>query len=241
MGDSMKVNRFPLVTVAILLCASMMLIPSVLVIIVTVPQVFADELYFWTDENGVDHSSATRPSWWKEGDKWTKTGTEVFSQPEDRSVSKAETKGPQSITGQPKGGRRTVQTGPPAFTIPPYVYRVEELEAAMNKAKASREPIAFLYTNENTSCGLATAASLDVIGEFKDGMVIVYVSSANEDNDWARVPRIVKNALISSEAGRFIPKTVVVNPEVTRVISIIPYTKNAEKRKELLRGAKSAF
>jgi hypothetical protein len=119
-----------------------------------------------------------------------------------------------------------------AFMVPDYVYRIDQLKEAQASAKDNGMVITFLYSNENTSCGLATAASLDVIRGLKQRSVIIYVNSKN-GNDWKKVPAIVRRALKSSEAGRFIPKTVIVNAEMDKVIFIVPYAGQPERNKLL--------
>ncbi len=124
-----------------------------------------------------------------------------------------------------------------AFTVPCYVYRIDQLKEAQASAKNNGMVLTFLYSNENTSCSLATAASTDVIQELKQRSVIIYVNSKN-GNDWEKVPAIVRRALISSEAGRFIPKTVIVNAEMDKVIFIIPYAAQPERNKLLKEAIK---
>lgn len=106
-----------------------------------------------------------------------------------------------------------------AFDIPSYVYDIEQLQQAKNEAKVGNRQIVFLYSNKNTDCPLASRASIGIIQRFKDSAVIVYIGRGG----WAKVPRIVKEAINSPEAGRFIPKTVVVDTEIRQVVSIIPY------------------
>ncbi len=127
-----------------------------------------------------------------------------------------------------------------AFKLPSSVFRIDQLGEAQDKAKSTNAPIVFLYTDEDTTCGLATAASLDALQEFKDDCVVVYAASGKGKESWAKIPGIVRSAIKSSEAGRFIPKCIIVNPEVTRVISIVPYTRDSRERKELLRRVHSA-
>jgi len=122
-----------------------------------------------------------------------------------------------------------------AFNLPSDVFRIDQLGEAQNKATSNNAPIVLLYSNEHTDCGLATAASLDVIQEFKSSCVIVYVTSAKDENAWAKFPKVVRSAINSPEAGRFIPICIIVNPEITRVISVIPYTRDSKERKESLR------
>jgi len=120
------------------------------------------------------------------------------------------------------------------FELPYEVYRIDELKEAQKRARSIKQPIVFLYSDEETNCGLTTAASLDVFEEFKDSHIIIYV----DKTVWAKIPALVKKAVNSSESGTFIPKSIVVDPEITRVISVIPYKRDPDERLELLRAAK---
>ncbi len=105
------------------------------------------------------------------------------------------------------------------FDIPGYVYRIHQLQQAQEEAKANNKQIVFLYSNENTDCPLASKASINIIERFKYRAVIIYFCK----EDWAKAPLIVRKAMSSPEAGKFIPATVVVDASITEVISIIPY------------------
>ncbi|MBU0992145.1 MAG: hypothetical protein KJ737_06590 [Proteobacteria bacterium] len=106
-----------------------------------------------------------------------------------------------------------------SFEIPAYVYTIDQLNVAQEKARIYDSQIVFLYSNKDTKCPLATNASKNILGQFRDNAVIVYICS----EDWAKVPQIVRKAIKSPQAGRFIPKTIVVNSDITQVVSIIPY------------------
>ena len=106
-----------------------------------------------------------------------------------------------------------------AFNIPNSVYRIDQLEQAKKEAMSYNKQIVFLYSDENTTCPLASRASTSIIERFKQSAVIVYFNK----EDWPKVPRIVKEAIKSPASGKFIPKTIVVNAEMTGVVSIIPY------------------
>jgi hypothetical protein len=108
-----------------------------------------------------------------------------------------------------------------AFDIPNYVYGIDQLHQAKEEAKAGDKQIVFLYSNKNTNCPRTARASIGIMQSFMNSSVILYISK----EDWTRVPRIVRDAIKSPEAGRFIPKTVVLNSGMTEVISIIPYEK----------------
>jgi hypothetical protein len=105
------------------------------------------------------------------------------------------------------------------FDIPSHVYRIDQLQQAKEEAKVDNKQMVFLYSNENTDCPLASRTSISIMQRFKHSAVIVYICR----EVWAKVPRIVGEAINSREAGKFIPITVVVDSGITKVVSIIPY------------------
>lgn len=121
-----------------------------------------------------------------------------------------------------------------AFKMPKSAYRMEALEEAKAEALEKRRPITFIYTTENTSCGLCAYSSKAAADTLRTKSVVVY---ANSDKDWAQLPGIVRAALSAPEAGRFIPKTVILDPEMTKVIATVPYARGQEQDK-LLKQAK---
>jgi hypothetical protein len=121
------------------------------------------------------------------------------------------------------------------FSLPPEVYRIGSLKDAQEKAVSANVPVVFVYSDENTRCGLARTATLDVMGELKGSALVVYVSR----NDSDRIPQYVIKAMNSPAAGRFIPKTVAVNPKTARVEMIIPYISDRNKRIEEIRKIKT--
>lgn len=112
-----------------------------------------------------------------------------------------------------------VSLGWASFDIPGHVYRIGDLVQAQEEAKADGKPIVFLYSNEDTDCPLAAGASINIMRKFEQSAVTVYVCR----DDWAEIPLIVKHAINSPASGEFIPKTVVVDSDIKRVVSIIPY------------------
>ncbi|MEN6440016.1 MAG: hypothetical protein ABFD97_15680 [Syntrophobacter sp.] len=123
------------------------------------------------------------------------------------------------------------------FSLPPEVYRIGSLKEAQDKARSTNIPMVFIYSDENSSCGLARAATLDVIGELKGYALIIYVSR----NDSARIPQDVIKAMNSPAAGKFIPKSVVVNPRTNKVEMIIPYISDRNRRIEEIRKVKGVI
>ncbi|CAK8711626.1 MAG: hypothetical protein CDV28_12716 [Candidatus Electronema aureum] len=104
------------------------------------------------------------------------------------------------------------------FDIPDYVYPASQLKEAQEKAKSSRKPIAFVGTDKETTCPIATAASQEIFQGLKDSCIIVYVEQSDIDN----LPDVAGKALDSEEAGKYIPKTAVVSADASTLILILP-------------------
>jgi len=121
------------------------------------------------------------------------------------------------------------------FSLPPEVYRIGSLKDAQDKARSLNVPIVFIYSDENTACGLAKTATLDVVRETKGNALVVYISR----NDSAGIPENVIKAMNSPEAGKFIPKSVVINPKTGKVEMIIPYISNRSQRIEEIKKVRN--
>ena len=106
-----------------------------------------------------------------------------------------------------------------ALDIPRYVYRIDQLQQAKDKAKADKKQIVFLFSDERTSCLPSSKASIGIMRKFKNNSVIVYFDKEN----WAKAPQIVREAINSPAAGIIIPITVVVDASIKKVVSVIPY------------------
>ncbi|MCW5205332.1 hypothetical protein VU08_00130 [Desulfobulbus sp. F5] len=104
------------------------------------------------------------------------------------------------------------------FDLPDYVYPASQLKEAQTKAKSGKKPLAFVGTNKETTCPIATAASQEIFQGLKDSCIIVYVEQDDVDN----LPKIAEKALESEEAGKYIPKTAVVSADGSTLILILP-------------------
>jgi len=124
-----------------------------------------------------------------------------------------------------------------SFNIPSHVFTMSQLKTAQKVAKNNKKPIAFILSDKNTDCGLATAASKDIFNGLKNHSIIVYVQSGK---DWDKLPAIVKSGMSSSESGKYIPKTIVVNSSLKNIICILPYAKTKQRRK-LIKQAQSVI
>lgn len=122
------------------------------------------------------------------------------------------------------------------FSLPDHVYTIDELSDAIEEANKYEQPISFAYSDQNTDCGLATSATLDAFNELVKTTIMVYASSNKEDSDRGKIPSIVKGAIKSPKAGRYIPKTIIVDAKMSKIIAIVPYVRDRYERLNLLKA-----
>ena len=102
------------------------------------------------------------------------------------------------------------------FKLPRRSYTIDQLEEAKEKSETTGKPIAFLYSNKNTTCPLAEDASTAMIKALKLRTIIVYLE------DWNAAPENVKQAL--KKRGKYIPRIVVFNSKVDEELGLVTYT-----------------
>lgn len=110
------------------------------------------------------------------------------------------------------------------FRVPGTVFRGDELAQAQARAREKGKPIAFLYSDEHTSCGLCARASVRMIDELKMKCVLVYVDARQNLTGY---PPSVVQALRAPEGGQTIPKTVVLDADLANVLVYVPYARDA--------------
>jgi len=115
------------------------------------------------------------------------------------------------------------------FELPDHVYPASQWKTAQEKAKSGKKALAFVGTDKETTCPIATAASLDVFNGLKDSSLVVYV----EQGDLDSLPKIAGEALDSKEAGSYIPKTAVVSADLNKLILILPDSEPAQRRENI--------
>ncbi len=98
--------------------------------------------------------------------------------------------------------------------IPSKVFDLETLEEAKTEAAAKGKPIAFLYTDKDSTCPLCNAASMTMMKELGNKTVMIYVRSANG------LPLPVMKAL---EPGKFIPKIAVMDAKLEKSLGMVTY------------------
>ena len=123
------------------------------------------------------------------------------------------------------------------FRLPGTVFRMDELDQAQLRAREKGKPIAFLYSDEQTTCGLCARASLRTIDELKMKCVLVYVDARR---NLVGYPPAVVQALHAPEGGQTIPKTVVLDAALERVLVYVPYARD-DALDEILKQAKKTL
>ncbi len=118
------------------------------------------------------------------------------------------------------------------------VMRMNELEQAQQEARSKGKAMTFLYTEENSTCPLCEKANWEVVNGMKARTVVVYMANGKE---FTLAPAIVQQGLLSDRAGKYIPQTVVVDPEYKEIIAIIPYDTSAAEMKASVSRAKKSI
>ncbi len=121
------------------------------------------------------------------------------------------------------------------FNLPREVYTFSRLKRAQAEARQKNKALTILYTKTSSTCPLNKKASLDAVHQLKSETIIVY---ADSKKGRGKLPKIVAEALSSPKAGKYVPKVVVLDPDMTNVICIVPYARNENERKKLFQEAK---
>jgi len=99
--------------------------------------------------------------------------------------------------------------------LPSNSFEISEIDAAKEKANAKGYPIAFLYTNKESTCPLCNGASELIIKELKSSTILVYVRNKND------MPKNVAKTL--SKRGKFIPKVAVYDSAIEEELGLVIY------------------
>lgn len=122
------------------------------------------------------------------------------------------------------------------FKVPMSVFRMDELARAQAAAQTKEMPIAFLYSDEHTGCGLCAKASVKIMDELKSRCVIVYV---DQRKNFVGYPASILQALHAPEGGNTIPKTIVMDAGMEKVLLFIPYAKDQALAEALKQARKT--
>jgi len=115
--------------------------------------------------------------------------------------------------------------------FPSSSFTIQELAEAQKSAEAKGRPIAFVYTDKNTTCGLCSGATDLIIDNLKMSAVLVYLSNK------ADAPPQVAAAL--EERGKFIPKVVIFDAALQNNLGLVTYEEIKTDGERPLRELKS--
>jgi hypothetical protein len=119
------------------------------------------------------------------------------------------------------------------------VYRLSELEQAKAEAKRDNKPIAFLASassymqaTEVHSGNSSIAATIQNFEALKNAAVIVFSDSFTENHT---EPPIVDAALHPPDDVHYtVPKVIIVDPDITKVIFVVRYATNSTAQARVL-------
>ncbi len=122
------------------------------------------------------------------------------------------------------------------------VYRLAELTEAQTEARKEGKPLAFLATevvclqsNEGMFETGSSSATVHAFEALKNAAVLVFSDCRNENHT---EPPIVDRALHPPEDVHYTPpKVVITDAELTKVIFVVPYTKEPAARQKLMATA----
>jgi len=115
--------------------------------------------------------------------------------------------------------------------FPSSSFTIQELAEAQKSAEAKGRPIAFVYTDKNTTCGLCAAATELIIDNLRMSAVLVYLSNKTD------APPQVAEGL--EERGKFLPKVVVFDAALQKNLGLVTYEEIKTDGERPLRDLKS--
>ena len=101
------------------------------------------------------------------------------------------------------------------FELPRDVYQLSELEEAKTEALKKRKPIAVIFTDINSGCGLCNSASKTMIDELDSRTIIVYLPTSVKPR-----PDFVNKAF---RRGKYIPQVAVFDIELKNILGEVVY------------------
>lgn len=120
-----------------------------------------------------------------------------------------------------------------AIELPRGTYAIAELDRAKEEAAQKDRPIAFLYTNLDSTCPLCVNATNQIVEEFKNKAILVNVDKLEE------APETVSKLL--SSRGKYVPKVAIFDSAVKEDIALLTYEDIKENGKKAFREVLKAI
>lgn len=109
-----------------------------------------------------------------------------------------------------------------AKDFPKWVYKITQLEEAQAKAAEENKGLAFVLTEENSSCSICVAATSATFTNLKRHSVIVHIPS-NEGDRFELVYPTVSSGFNAPGMSNTIPKVIITSPDMMTVWKILDY------------------
>lgn len=116
--------------------------------------------------------------------------------------------------------------------FPSTAFEQTEISAAQQKAASTGRPIAFVYTNKETTCGLCIGATEKIIEAFRSSAVIVYVKGTDT------LPENIRAVFASK--GKYIPKVALFDAKLETSYGLVTYEEIKADAEKSLREIKRA-
>lgn len=127
-------------------------------------------------------------------------------------------------------------SGHAEIRFPSSSFDVTTLSDAKAAAEKRQLPLAFVYTDKNTTCSLCRNATGTILQSLRSSAVIVYVERLGG------TPGEVSQVL--SSKGRFIPKVALLSPDLSKSYGLVTYeeirAEGDRPLRELKRTARAA-
>ncbi len=119
-------------------------------------------------------------------------------------------------------------------------YLLGDLRRAQAQARRRGRVLAFIYTVPDSACRL-TDEMFELVRKELSLYSVVVLANAADPKMRRELPPVVRSAIQAGEVGNLLPKTVVVDAEMKKVLARVPYVRDGMERHRLIAEAKAAI
>jgi hypothetical protein len=120
------------------------------------------------------------------------------------------------------------------LTLPREIFTMDQMEEVKTKAASSKKPISFVFADIDDPVGIGPEMAIDAMNILKVDTMVVYIDATKKSKS---LPKVLKEALQSKEAGKFYPKVVIFDSELSKAIAYIPYDDKPADYKKSIQAA----
>jgi hypothetical protein len=124
--------------------------------------------------------------------------------------------------------------------LPRGTFGFKDLEKAKTEATAKNKPIAFVFSDKDTTCPICQDATSNLIGTVKSKAVVVFINAPETNAGSNEIPEVARKALMQ---GTVMPKIAVTDSGVTKLIAATnyeTYSKDEKAMREFKKALKPA-